>query len=81
MRPAVPEAVFSTKDLSLLPHLPAIVPLGIAALKIEGRMRGAEYVAGVVGAYRAALDGIRAGKAEEGVAEAVRILSGVIGRE
>jgi putative protease len=76
-----PEAVFSTRDLSLLPHLPAIVPLGIASLKIEGRMRGAEYVAGVVSAYRAALDGIRAGRAKEGVAEGERILSGVIGRE
>ena len=75
------EAVFSTRDLSLLPLLPEIVPLGIASLKIEGRMRGAEYVAGVVSAYRAALDGIRGGKAKEGVAEGMRILSGVIGRE
>ncbi|MGE5246877.1 MAG: hypothetical protein ACM3L8_00910, partial [Verrucomicrobiota bacterium] len=44
-------------------------------------MRGAEYVAGVVSAYRAALDGIRAGTAQEGVAEGLRILAGVIGRE
>jgi len=76
-----PEAVFSTRDLSLLPHLPEIVPLGIASLKIEGRMRGAEYVAGVVSAYRAALDGIREGKSKEGVAEGIRILADVIGRE
>ena len=78
---ADPEAIFSTRDLSLLPHLPELVPLGIAALKIEGRMRGAEYVAGVVSAYRAALDGIRAGNPAEGVAEGTRILSQVIGRE
>ncbi len=76
-----PEAIFSTRDLSLLPHLPDLVPLGIASLKIEGRMRGAEYVAGVVSAYRAALDGIRAGNPAEGVAEGTRILSQVIGRE
>lgn len=76
-----PEAIFSTRDLSLLPHLPDLVPLGIAALKIEGRMRGAEYVAGVVSAYRTALDGIRAGKPAEAVAEGARILSQVIGRE
>ncbi|MEK6696691.1 MAG: U32 family peptidase [Candidatus Deferrimicrobiota bacterium] len=76
-----PEAIFSTRDLSLLPHLPDLVPLGITALKIEGRMRGAEYVAGVVSAYRAALDGIRAGNPAEGVAEGTRILSQVIGRE
>jgi len=75
------EAIFSTRDLSLLPHLPDLVPLGIASLKIEGRMRGAEYVAGVVSAYRAALDGIRAGTPAEGVAEGTRILSQVIGRE
>ncbi len=76
-----PEAIFSTRDLSLLPHLPDLVPLGIAAVKIEGRMRGAEYVAGVVSAYRAALDGIRAGSPAEGVAEGTRILSQVIGRD
>ncbi|HSQ14730.1 MAG TPA: U32 family peptidase, partial [Candidatus Binatia bacterium] len=76
-----PEAIFSTRDLSLLANLPDLVPLGIAALKIEGRMRGAEYVAGVVSAYRAALDGIRAGSPAEGVAEGTRILSQVIGRE
>ena len=74
-------AIFSTRDLSLLPHLPDLVPLGIAALKIEGRMRDAEYVSGVVSAYRAALDGIRGGRPEEGVAEGMRILSRVIGRE
>jgi hypothetical protein len=44
-------------------------------------MRGAEYVAGVVSAYRAALDGIRAGNAGAGVAEGERILAGVFGRE
>ncbi|GAB4235188.1 MAG: U32 family peptidase [Deltaproteobacteria bacterium] len=76
-----PEAVFSTRDLSLLPRLPDLVPLGIAALKIEGRMRDAGYVSGVVSAYRAALDGIRDGRAAEGVAEGTRILSQVIGRE
>jgi U32 family peptidase len=73
-------AFFSTGDLSLLHLLPQIVPMGIASLKIEGRMRGAEYVAGVVAAYRAALNGIREGKPEDGVAEGTRILSGVIGR-
>ena len=76
-----PEAIFSTRDLSLLPHLPDLVPLGIAALKIEGRMRGADYVAGVVSAYRAVLDGIRAGEPAEAVEEGKRILSQVIGRE
>lgn len=75
------EAVFSTRDLSLLDLLPDLVPLGFAAFKIEGRMRSAEYVAGVVSAYRTALDRIREGKPAEGIAEGRKILSDVIGRE
>ena len=73
-------AVFSTGDMSLLPRLPEIAGMGIAALKIEGRMRGAEYVHGVVSAYRFALDAIRAGKPEEGVEQGLSLLSSVIGR-
>jgi putative protease len=75
------EAVFSTRDLSLIDILPELVPLGFAAFKIEGRMRSAEYVAGVVSAYRTALDRIRDGKPAEGVAEGRKILSEVAGRE
>lgn len=75
------EAVFSTRDLALLDLLPELVKLGFAAFKIEGRMRSAEYVAGVVSAYRTALDLIRSGKPAEGVAEGRKILSEVIGRE
>ena len=36
--------------------LPALVAAGVAALKIEGRMKSPEYVALVTGVYRAALD-------------------------
>lgn len=75
------EAVFSTRDLSLIDLLPELVPLGFSGFKIEGRMRSAEYVAGVVSAYRTALDLIRSGKPEEGVARGRKILSDVIGRE
>ncbi|GAB4372269.1 MAG: U32 family peptidase [Deltaproteobacteria bacterium] len=74
-------AIFSTRDLSLMERLPELVPLGFAAFKIEGRMRGAEYVAGVVSAYRTALDRIREGRPREGVEEGLAILSGVLGRE
>jgi len=79
--PAGEEAIFSTRDLSLMQILPELVPLGFAAFKIEGRMRGAEYVAGVVSAYRAALDRIREGQPQEAVLEGMRILEGVLGRE
>ncbi len=74
-------AVFSTRDLSLVDLLPELVTMGFAAFKIEGRMRSAEYVAGVVSAYRAALDLIRSGKPAEGVEEGKRILADVIGRD
>ncbi|MBI5418924.1 MAG: U32 family peptidase [Deltaproteobacteria bacterium] len=79
--PGGEEAVFSTRDLSLIDRLPELVKLGFTAFKIEGRMRSAEYVAGVVSAYRAALDLIREGKPAEGVAEGRKILAEVIGRE
>ncbi len=73
--------VFSTRDLSLIDLLPELVPMGFCAFKIEGRMRSAEYVEGVVSAYRAALDLIRGGKPGEGVARGKAMLAEVIGRE
>ena len=48
---------FSMRDLSLLPHLPALARAGVASLKIEGRMKGAAYVAAVSDLYRRKLDG------------------------
>ncbi len=48
--------VLSPKDLAGLPLLPELVRAGVAALKIEGRMKSPEYVAVVTGVYRAALD-------------------------
>ncbi len=48
--------LLSTKDLMLLRELPSLIASGVAALKIEGRMKRPEYVATVVRIYRAALD-------------------------
>lgn len=47
---------FSLMDLSALELLPQLQSLGIASLKIEGRMKSATYVHTVVSMYRAALD-------------------------
>lgn len=47
----------SLKDLSLIEHLQALSDLGIASLKIEGRMKRPEYVAAAVTACKEALDG------------------------
>lgn len=48
--------IFNSRDLCLLEHLPAIVKSGAASLKIEGRMKGINYVASVLRVYRQALD-------------------------
>ncbi|MGB5985015.1 MAG: U32 family peptidase C-terminal domain-containing protein, partial [Desulfobacterales bacterium] len=48
--------VFSSRDLCMLDHLPALMGSGVKALKIEGRMKGIYYLATVVGIYRQALD-------------------------
>jgi len=48
--------IFNSKDLCLLPYLPQLVESGVDALKIEGRMKGINYVASVVRVYREALD-------------------------
>lgn len=46
----------SPKDLCLLPEISALVRAGVASLKIEGRMKSAEYVAVVTAIYRKYLD-------------------------
>jgi putative protease len=48
--------LLSPKDLAGIELLPGLVRAGVASLKIEGRMKSAEYVAEVVSVYRAALD-------------------------
>ena len=46
----------SLKDMSLISHLDELSKMGVASLKIEGRMKGAEYVSAVVGTYRRCID-------------------------
>ena len=48
--------IFNSRDLCLLEHIPALVASGVHALKIEGRMKGINYVASVLRIYRQALD-------------------------
>lgn len=47
--------LMSSKDLCMIEHLPVLVDAGIDSFKIEGRMKGINYVAGVVKAYREAI--------------------------
>lgn len=48
--------IFNSKDLCLLEQLPELITAGVGALKIEGRMKGVHYLAGVLRVYRAALN-------------------------
>ena len=59
------EYPLSLRDLSLAGHITDLLPLGIASLKVEGRLKSPEYVAGVISVYRKLLDeGRNAEKAE-----------------
>lgn len=42
----------SPKDMSLIDHLSELKEMGVKSLKIEGRLKSAEYVSAVVGVYR-----------------------------
>ena len=48
--------LLSPQDLSGLAVLPDLVAAGVASLKIEGRLKSAEYVASITRVYRQALD-------------------------
>lgn len=48
--------LLSTKDLCMLEHLDKVIALGANSLKIEGRMKRAEYVYLVTKTYRKAID-------------------------
>lgn len=57
--------LLSTKDLCTLELLPEIVKAGVHSLKIEGRMKSAEYVATVTKIYRKYLNFISSGRKYE----------------
>jgi putative protease len=48
--------IFSSKDLCMIEHIPALVNAGISSFKIEGRMKTSHYVAAVTKTYREAID-------------------------
>jgi putative protease len=53
--------IMSSKDLCMIGSLPLLVEAGIDSFKIEGRMKGINYVAGVVKTYREAIDAMGEG--------------------
>jgi len=53
--------VMSSRDLCTIEHVPELIEAGIDSFKIEGRMKGINYVGGVVKSYREAIDSHFAG--------------------
>lgn len=48
--------LFNSQDMNLLEHLHDVVDAGVTSLKIEGRAKGAYYVATMANAYKTALN-------------------------
>lgn len=48
--------IFNSKDLCMIEHVPELIESGLHALKIEGRMKGINYLASTVRVYRDAID-------------------------
>ena len=68
-------ALFSLKDNEQIQNLRKIIELGIHSLKIEGRMKSADYVFQVCKAYRQAIDN------PKNIENAARMLELDMGRE
>ena len=58
--------LLSPQDLAGLDVLPELVRLGVASLKIEGRLKSAEYVANITRVYRQAVDQVIASLEQPG---------------
>ncbi len=71
---------FSTNDLSAIELIPQLLGAGVMSLKIEGRMKSAEYVQNVVGAYRLVLDAPQ-DRQKEAVEQAKQLLKSSFGRK
>ena len=48
--------IMSSRDLSMIEHIPELAEAGLSSLKIEGRMKSAYYAAVTANTYRMALD-------------------------
>ena len=48
--------ILSSEDLCLIEYIPSLIDAGVDSFKIEGRMKGVNYVGNVVRIYRKAID-------------------------
>ncbi len=67
--------LFSLKDNQQIENIPQLMDFGISSIKIEGRMKSAEYVYNVARAYKMAIDNFR------DISEAKKILKYDFGRD
>ena len=51
--------ILSSKDLCMIEHLDKLADAGVDSFKIEGRMKGINYLAGVIKTYRKAVDSLK----------------------
>jgi putative protease len=64
--------LLSPQDLAAFDLVPRLIELGVASLKIEGRLKSPEYVANITRHYRQAIDEALAGRPVEFSADEVR---------
>lgn len=50
--------ILSSRDLCMIEHLDKLADAGVDSFKVEGRMKGINYVAGVTKTYREAVDSL-----------------------
>ena len=72
----------ATKDLNMAEHIEELIDIGVASLKVEGRMRSHYYLATVISSYRKIIDACYNNTlTDEFLAEQEKILSRVANRE
>src|SRR5262249_30125571 len=72
--------LLSPQDLAAYEQVKPLAAAGVVSLKIEGRLKGAPYVAQTTQTYRAAIDGAAAGRDFEPSVEELRDLTQVYSR-
>ena len=73
----VGERLLCPRDYCSIRHLAELADAGVAALKIEGRMKNPDYVYNVVRTYRTALDALASGDAlEDGALDELEVQLG-----
>ena len=76
---AAVDSEISMKDLALVAEIGALADAGVASLKIEGRLKGPDYVYTTSRVYRAAVDAWASGRAND-VVQARDLLKDVFAR-